>query len=266
MAGYGRPHQSASKSRGPVGINIRLPSFELFAFRHKRSLTFGDERGLNNDEYAIAEPIFKQAIDYTWVRVVKAAVANSPTVLGNYIRVSKGGPISPSILIHELAHIWQYQTKGLRYISSSVCQQLSTIVDRPTIKTGFSIHDYKAEEQAMIISDYYVYKQYEKIVSELKNKGKLLRSKNGKVALLPIAERKEIDLNDDDLLKKIINSVVKHEKDYDRMIAEVQRSRPLSKAILQQIIVKDNYWQGTDTKPPTEKRQLQPNPLIRIEF
>lgn len=273
MTDFKRPSHNPSKSRASAGVNIRFPSWELFSFKHRKSLTLGDQRGLNNEEYLLVEPIFKNAIDYSRVRIVRALVANNPTVLGNLIRRWKPGRISPTILIHELGHVWQYQTKGLQYISSSACEHIkdffnkgsTTLFAAVKIKTGTSIYGYTAEEQANIITDFYVYKQYERIVAKLSKNGKLLRTKAGKIAFQPIAESKELQIDGDDL-KDTITRVNKYKGEYQRLIAEVRKTRPLSDAFLQKLRTKDYLGAGTYTKPAREKRELQPNPLIRIDF
>ena len=94
-----------------------------------------------------------------------AEVANAPVTLGNYIRVPMDGSISRQTLIHELGHIWQYQTQGTAYISDSIYHQTAA-----TIRTGSrdaaytvtaqdlqsrSIHNLNAEQQATVIETFF---------------------------------------------------------------------------------------------------------------
>lgn len=143
-------------------IRVRFPTLEIFAARNGGMLaTRGRE--LLEAERRIARNVFGDSIDRDPIRIVAAAVANAPTTLGNYIRIAPGESMSQSTLVHELAHVWQYQTKGTQYISDSLWHQV-----RATIATGSrnaayevtivprkSIHRYTAEQQAMIIEHYF---------------------------------------------------------------------------------------------------------------
>ena len=104
-------------------------------------------------------------IDQDKVRIVHAIVANAPTTLGNYIRIPMNGAISRQTLIHELTHIWQYQTKGTAYISDSICHQVGGAVSSGSRNAAYevteadlraqSIHSLPAEKQATVVEMYY---------------------------------------------------------------------------------------------------------------
>ncbi len=130
-------------------------------------------RPLADDEIAHAREIFGAAIDYGAVRITRGSLlaAFSATALGNRINLQPihfaGDTLAlseagRSVLIHELAHVWQYQQTGMRYAISSLAAQL-----RAWITTGSRRHAYdwrkalgkpwrhwNAEQQAQCISDY----------------------------------------------------------------------------------------------------------------
>lgn len=126
-----------------------------------------DARQLTDDEIGDARSVFGGAIDLEPVRIVTTWIANSPVALGNTIRVGGDGAIDRSTLIHELAHVWQYQTGGTFYISDSVYHQLASVFRtgsrrgaycvRPEDLTTDSIHHLPVEKQAMVIETYFAF-------------------------------------------------------------------------------------------------------------
>jgi hypothetical protein len=267
-----RPHHSGSKGRNPIGIRVRLPVFELFALRQNRIFGIGKARHLYENEIKVARFIFGKAINFKKVRILKASEVSSPTVIGNYIRTNDKRSFlgCPPIFIHELTHVWQFQTKGLRYISNSTIQQVKNKITGDDVGVhiipGGSICNYTAEEQAGIVSDYYVYTTFQQVIKKLKHQGILLKTKDGKVAVLPIMERAEFKLTDEQEFQETIDRVVSHEREYDRLIGQVRQTLPLPENILQNVIQKEATWDEGIIKPPSGQRDGQPNPWIRIEF
>jgi len=160
---------------------VRFPTLEIFSALSGGALA---TRGtpLTSRETAIASSIFGSSIDLSAVRIVQTHVANAPTTLGNYIRVPPGYSMPDRILIHELAHIWQFQTRGTRYISDSVWHQTTAWLTRGgrgaaynyTIVPGQSIDSYPAEHQASIVEDYFAYPhlrtdpEYQRLIAEVR--------------------------------------------------------------------------------------------------
>ncbi len=114
---------------------------------------------LTPQEIGIARPIFLESINYSLVRVVVSSVVAAPTTLGNNIR-SRTRTMQNWVLIHELTHIWQYQTQGSRYISSSACAQVMATIASGDRNGAYdytpgkpSIYEYNAEQQAHIVED-----------------------------------------------------------------------------------------------------------------
>ncbi|MFO0991152.1 MAG: DUF4157 domain-containing protein [Hyphomicrobiales bacterium] len=131
-------------------------------------------RALARDEIAYAREIFGGAIDYGAVRIARGSLLAtfSATAVGNRINLQPvhfaGDTLNlsdagMSVLIHELAHVWQYQHWGFRYIASSLAAQV-----RAWVMTGSrrGAYDWRAaldrpwprwnaEQQAQCISDYH---------------------------------------------------------------------------------------------------------------
>ncbi len=149
---------------------IRFPTLEVAALRSSGAFAVGHSP-LTSAERADAASIFGSSIDLSRVRIVYSPVISAPTTLGNDIRVPPNYAIPRRVLIHELTHIWQFQTKGSAYISDSVFHQSSAVVSsllttgridrggayRYQIVPGKSFHDYTAEQQASIVEDYFAY-------------------------------------------------------------------------------------------------------------
>src|SRR3954451_665001 len=120
-------------------------------------------RPLNQREKNLARPVYQDSVDLDRVQIATTSVLAAPTTLANTIRVK--GDITDDTLIHELAHVWQYQTSGLRYVSCALAGQVEGAVghgDRnwtyefdPT-RRGTRLADYGPEQQAQIIQNAYI--------------------------------------------------------------------------------------------------------------
>ena len=144
------------------GASVRFPTWELAALSSQDAGGRAASK-LTDREKGIARNVFKDAVDLEAVRVI---IAPSPTdramTWGNTIRMPASQALSTGTLIHELAHVWQYQTKGSSYISNSMLKQTCAVLagherDKAyeyAIVEGQSLFDYTAEQQAEIIEDY----------------------------------------------------------------------------------------------------------------
>ena len=143
-------------------VNIRIPIVEVLGMQYGDAFSSGG-RMLATSEKDILFPIFGDAVAYEKVRIVTSSLIAAPTTLGNYIRIPPGYSISNATLVHEMTHIWQFQTRGNSYISDSLVHQTAAIIsggDRNaaysyTIVPGQSFSRYTAEQQAMIVEDYF---------------------------------------------------------------------------------------------------------------
>lgn len=159
---------SAEAHAAPTRIqrqpDVRFPTLEIAAVRSQGAFALSTT-SLTSGERADAERIFGSSIDLSRVRLALTPLISAPVTLGNTIRVPTGYSMTRPVLIHELTHVWQFQTKGSGYISDSVFHQTAAWLTRGdrgaaygyTIVPGKSFHAYTAEQQASIVEDYHRY-------------------------------------------------------------------------------------------------------------
>lgn len=165
----GAATERVQRQDGEPPARFRLPIAEILGMQYGGILA-RNRRPLTSSEKSIARPIFGSSINYDQIRIVETSVINAPTTLGNNIRIAPGSSMSNGTLIHELAHIWQYQTKGNAYISDSAFHQVAASITTGSrnaaytykVVPGKSIHHYQAEQQASIVEDYYLNRNKEK--------------------------------------------------------------------------------------------------------
>lgn len=144
----------------PASPRVRIPSLEVLSVQLGGSLGRAGEP-LTERELGIARPVFGSSINFADVRVVVTTIVAAPTTLGNNIRTPQRD-MEPWVLIHELTHVWQYQTQGTRYISMSACAQLRAAIASGDRNAAYDytpgerqITDYGAEQQASIVEDWF---------------------------------------------------------------------------------------------------------------
>ena len=154
------------RMRKDTPMRFSSPALE-FAAIQLSAITSPIGRALTPTERGIVDDIFQSAIDAGRVRITETHILNAPTTLGNQIRVPYGWDFSGvrrAVLVHEFAHIWQYQTQGTGYITDSVYHNVSGQIATGNrnvaymnyqLKKGSSLTDFTAEEQATIVGDYY---------------------------------------------------------------------------------------------------------------
>lgn len=138
-------------------------------------------RVLTETEVALATSIYGDDIDLAQVRLAFDSVYSTfaPVTLGNTIHVSTtwshldntddlaGRPSAHHVLIHELAHVSQYQHGGWSYLVSSIYAQTLAFISKGSrneayrweerINDNTSFADWNPEEQAQGISDFEYY-------------------------------------------------------------------------------------------------------------
>jgi hypothetical protein len=171
MGGYNRVPGPVDLHRHEAASSVRLrfPTLEIFAATHGAALAI-DGRKLTCCEIERARELFDNSLNYDEVRIVVALLASSPLTLGSQIRISPriAAEGLPSwLLMHELTHVWQYQTRGTRYISNSICHHLAAwtmtgaqaaayeLSGTEIVKAG-SIHRLSAEQQAMLVQAWFL--------------------------------------------------------------------------------------------------------------
>jgi RHS repeat-associated protein len=190
------PSTSNSSLKDPFSFLLETDPYALSQFlserrksneriirgRRKRNL-------LSEEEIRIAELVFHGAIDLSKVRITEdefESFGGYARTLGNTINFPKGARKNKALFIHELTHVWQYQTKGWIYAPRALGAQITTgydyripdpnskkLVDSPSVtifsgklpkdeslieerKKGKTLSDFNEEQQADIIRDYYV--------------------------------------------------------------------------------------------------------------
>lgn len=107
----------------PLGTGLRLPTLEVFTAINGGALSTR-AHNFTRAEIALARPIFGESIFYDAVRIVVGSIANAPTTLGNFVRISprhEANGLPNAMLLHELTRVWQFQTRGPDYVSNSLC-------------------------------------------------------------------------------------------------------------------------------------------------
>jgi len=204
-------------------VQVRFPIVEQFATQTGGAFARRG-RALLPRELGIARPIFGSSIAYDAVRVVQGYFANSPTTLGNHVRISLDARFDDSTLVHELTHVWQYQTHGTGYISNSMCEQIAAMLDsgsrnaayeiRPSqLQELHSFHELSAERQARTVEHYFV--------------STLLRSGDPRVQA---RARREFWYLLQEMTDPSVDQATFEAEftDLERMINEVRRARPLT--------------------------------------
>ena len=133
-------------------------------------------RPLNASERRDAFEIFYDSIDYDAVAISCGSLFAliSATAIGNVINLGREhflrGTLDLNekgrrVLIHELAHVWQYQNGGRAYIRSSLLAQLAGWITTGTRRAAYDWRKaqragrpwrrWNAEQQAECISSYH---------------------------------------------------------------------------------------------------------------
>jgi hypothetical protein len=154
------------QNRQDSPVSITSPVLEWTAIQ-LAAITSPFGRALFDWEYDIIHDIFQSGVDASRVRIVETRILSAPTTLGNQIRVPPGwsfeGDNKP-VLVHEMTHVWQYQTRGPDYITDSVYHNASGQIATGNRNVAYmnyrlqkdsSLSNFTAEEQATIVGDYY---------------------------------------------------------------------------------------------------------------
>jgi hypothetical protein len=178
-----------------AGIQIRSPALEETLRQGSLILGYSEAgRGMTDEEIELARPIFGNSIKYEKVRIVAYGLSNELSteeegkqgfdtkgtymVLGNVIFVPPEFSIAnrrmAQTLIHELVHVWQYQTGGTSYISSSIVAQISGSAGSGSrnaaygyqVIPGKTFFDYGPEQQGLIVENYFAMLNDQQIISD----------------------------------------------------------------------------------------------------
>ena len=230
-------------NRNDRPVSVTSPALEWAAIQLAAVANpFG--RALYEWEYEIVQDIFRSGLDASRIRIVETRIMNAPTTLGNQIRVAPGWSFERDnrpVLVHECAHVWQYQTRGTSYITDSVYHNASGQIATGNRNVAYlnyqlnansTISDFTAEEQATIVGDYY---EMTKIyVTDPKPSWVALRSRD-----LPI---------------------------YERLIEQVRASTPREDSMIYQRSLMNQPPPGFDLQSPGTQGFAPVMPLLEIRF
>jgi Domain of unknown function (DUF4157) len=137
-------------------------------------ITTEHNRSMTEHEIRQARRVFKSAIDYTKVTIADgspsakaASVGGYARTIGNTINFPTGSSRNMALMIHELTHVWQYQTTGASYAVKAIWAQITEGYSyTPAGKTpdealnearqaGKTLYDFNKEQQGDILSDYF---------------------------------------------------------------------------------------------------------------
>lgn len=139
-------------------IKVRVPILEIGAIALRDSFA-NSKRPLYSNERKLLLDIFGNSVNLDPVEVVYTGIGakGRPYTFGNSIRVPRGTDLDAATLVHEMTHVWQYQTRGTGYLSDSALHQLSEgqAAYNVTLVPGKSFYEYPAEQEAMIVEKYY---------------------------------------------------------------------------------------------------------------
>ena len=141
-------------------------------------------RPLTARERGVISSVFGSAINLNLVRVDQRAVLGPSWTDRAYVSfntINAWGPLENDLLLHEMTHVWQYQTDGAIYMPQAIHAQNSpdagagsgydyggaqALKDRRQQNRGFT--SFNREQQGDIIRDYYRLRETLKGTSEAK--------------------------------------------------------------------------------------------------
>lgn len=123
-------------------------------------------RPLTNAERLLLYPIFGESLIYDRIRIDEKAFLGPPQWKICYVSfytINAWGKMNPSLLIHEVVHIWQFQHWGSIYIPRALRAQYSkegyNYGGAPKVanwaRQKARLEDFNPEQQADLVADYW---------------------------------------------------------------------------------------------------------------
>ncbi len=123
-------------------------------------------RSMTSAEIADASSIFGSSIQFALVRIDERAVlgpAFSDREYTSFHTINGWGAIDPDVLIHELTHVWQYETAGGIYMPQAIHAQVwgegyvykGAAGLQAAKAAGKGMAGFNREQQAQIVQDFY---------------------------------------------------------------------------------------------------------------
>ena len=234
------------RRRNDQPVSITSPALEWAAIQAS-AITSPGGRELYQWELDTILDIFQSGVDTSRIRVVETRILNSPTTLAGQIRVPHGwsfdGDNKP-VLVHEVVHVWQYQTRGTSYITDSVYHNASGQIATGNRNVAYmnyqlqpnsNLTDFTAEEQATIVADYYEMTR--------------LHQNDANPPSWIVVRRRDLAI-------------------YERLIEQVRSSRPLPDSTIYQNSLMNQPQPGFDWSTPGPGGTQAPAvmPLLQIRF
>lgn len=128
-----------------------------------------NSRPLTAEEEKLLRSIYGRTINYSRVRIDGLAVLGPRQYRFCYVSfyiINAWGKMQDSLLVHEMMHVWQYQHLGISYIPKALSAQYSLMkydyggksALMEAKEEGKGLLDFNFEQQAEIITDYFLLK------------------------------------------------------------------------------------------------------------
>lgn len=181
FAGYSNPDRVARAIYDTHGeflyANEELTTIAPF---YNRTTSLGEKietqshRSMTEWEIREAQRVFGNSINYAKVTIAEGSISAKigsaggyARTVGNTIYFPPGGSRNMAFIIHELTHVWQYQTTGWTYAPKAIWAQMTegynyvekgktpeqSLMDASV--AGKTLYDYNKEQQGDILRDYY---------------------------------------------------------------------------------------------------------------
>jgi len=123
-------------------------------------------RRLNEREIAVARAVFGETIDYHKVRIDERAMTGCRQYGFAYVGfncINCWGKLSDAHFVHEMVHIWQFQTLGSRYIPRALWAQRTpegynyggVQALQQALREGRGLSGFNFEQQGDVVADYF---------------------------------------------------------------------------------------------------------------
>ena len=127
-------------------------------------------RSLTNWETKLLKSVYGNSINYKRVRIDNLGIIGPRQFRMCYVSfytINSWGDMSNYLLVHEMMHVWQYQKMGAVYIPRALAAQNSPMgynygglpALKEAIKNGQGLKAFNLEQQADIITDYYLLRE-----------------------------------------------------------------------------------------------------------
>jgi hypothetical protein len=132
-------------------------------------LSDGPERRLTPPERMLLEPIYRDSVDFSRVRIRAPVtgllgITQRAFVIENTLFVpGRFLPLQAAVLVHEICHVWQHQHGGHAYIADSLQAQLVGDGYRleKGLREGRAWAQLNCEQQATLIEEAYEQRCFE---------------------------------------------------------------------------------------------------------